>query len=56
MNGSIQRRLEALEAVAAPPWRVILCADGESEEQVKQRLGVKPGEKVIVITSYDLDL
>ena len=50
---TLARRLEALEAQHIPPWSLVVREDWETDEQAKERVGVQPGEVVIVLSRLD---
>lgn len=50
MTIAIEKRIEALEASRAHAWRWVWRNEGETDEQAKEREGIRPDEKVIVIS------
>lgn len=44
-------RIEALENRDKPDFVVVLCEEGETEEQALQRTKVEPGQRVVVLPS-----
>lgn len=53
MNKWLLDRLAALEARDAPPWRLVIRHDDETDEDARKRAGVRRGEFVIVVSRLD---
>jgi|CXWL01.1.fsa_nt_gi hypothetical protein len=50
MTGSIERRIEALEANEEQPWRCVWRHEGETVEHAIEREGIRPEERVYVFS------
>lgn len=56
MAASLERRVEALEARKAQPWRWVWQHRDETADEAKQRASVQSGECVIVFSWLYVEL
>lgn len=45
---SFERRIQALEVAIRSPWRWVWARQGETNEQVRARAGIRPTERAII--------
>lgn len=53
---NLEKRIAALEAKEAGPFKLLWLNQNETEQQARERLGISPTDNVFILTWIGLDM